>query len=136
MNHMKEVAEMLGIELGEYFKIIDENGLTMDLDFRLTEEEGLQFYYKTYGIWVNSMRLRDLISGKCQIKKKPFTPKSMEMYCYISARGTVARTKNIFSTFDFMAYALGNCFKTEAEAERNKEKIMKTCFNKYYENGE
>ena len=134
MNHMKEVAEKLGIELGEYFKIIDEKGLIMDMDFRLTEEEGLQFYYKIYGIWVNSAKLGDLISGKYQIKKKPFVPKLTEMYYYISRSGTVGYIKNSLSTFDFMAYALGNCFKTEVEAETNKEKIMKTCFNKYYEN--
>ena len=132
MNHMKEVAKMLEVELGEHFKIIDENGLTMDMDFRLTEE-GLQYCDEMYGVWLSSARLGNLLSGKCQIKKKPFTPKSMEMYYFIMASGAVDRTKNTLSAFDLMAYALGNCFKTEAEAERKKEKIMKTCYNKYYE---
>lgn len=63
MNYMKEVAQMLGVELYEEFNI-NTSGKTK---FRFTEN-GLEYYY---GTWLKCSEVNELLAGKCEIIKIP-----------------------------------------------------------------
>lgn len=61
MKYWKQVAEMLGVELNQEFRLTSENlSLIYDNDFRLTED-GLQI--KKDGEWEHSSKLYWILNG-------------------------------------------------------------------------
>lgn len=115
MNHMAEVAKLLGVELGEKFKIkgfsktyiLDEDGL-------FDQQDGMN----------NFMHLTCLLTGEFEIKRTPWKPKDNEEFYVVISDGDVrhkywddcATCKNY--------YKLGNCYQTKEEAEANREKWL------------
>ena len=66
MNHMKQVAHMLGLEIGEEFFI---KGCIDDFRFKFTEEDVGYFYD---GTWVSILcYLGNLLNGKWELVKIP-----------------------------------------------------------------
>lgn len=61
MNHMKEVAQLLGVELYEEFYIKNHRGTR----YRITENGTEQFF----GEWMKADFINDLIRGKHEIIK-------------------------------------------------------------------
>ena len=80
-NHIAEVAKMLGVELGEIFKIqIDEN---KTFQFRFTESGFQCFNGKMWNEDVVAMAcLNLLLVGKYAIKRKPWKPNLDDEYYY------------------------------------------------------
>lgn len=61
MKYWKQVAEMLGVELNQKFRLTSENlSLIYDNDFRLTED-GLQI--RRNDEWEYSSKLRYILNG-------------------------------------------------------------------------
>lgn len=61
MKYWKQVAEMLGVELNQKFRLTSENlSLIYDNDFRLTED-GLQI--RRNDEWEYSSKLRCILNG-------------------------------------------------------------------------
>lgn len=112
MNKMPEVAKMLGVELGEWFRV---NGN----DYCLTSN-GLSNAYKIG----SPVALNSLLTGACEVRKLPFRPKEDETYYYIQSDGNISSLYNSFGCVDYAFFALGNCFRSKAEAKANKDKIL------------
>lgn len=119
MNHMKEAAQMLGVELGEEFEIEGVYGNP----FRLTE----------HGLYdccdrVASFVLQNLIVGNCVIVKKPWIPKNRELLWTLDGKGDnrelVTDTFYIDYAPDIAALALGWYFRTREEAEAHADEIQ------------
>ena len=73
-NYMTDVAKMLGVELGEEFKIDDSN-----LIYKFFEN-GLCF--RSIEGWLPATyQFLDLIKGELEIVKLPWQPKKGEVYC-------------------------------------------------------
>lgn len=124
MNHMPEIAKMLGVELGEKFTFEDLDGEMMGI--AVIEESG--FKLLEYNInYTNSWfqyTLENLLTGKYTIKRKPWKPKEGDKFWYIDA-DKVIRSYNNFNHYysDHMNYyKLGNCYCTHEEAEANRDK--------------
>lgn len=68
MNYMKQVAEMLGVELEEEFKINDLNGR-----FKISDK-GVMICFISNGEWkkADSRTLEYLLRGLREIEKMPF----------------------------------------------------------------
>lgn len=127
MNHMKEVATLLGVELNEKFCITWENGLTTEANWTIRED----------GLYVQECKvtkdpvLQKLLTGEYKIKRLPFKPECGEgywSYLYFDSCDTEPRLVNfewIDSASDYINYYLGLCFRTEEEAEANKYKLQK-----------
>lgn len=118
-NHMKQIAEMLGVELGEEFKIKYNTGTSEDT-FYLTED-GCHHHGGT----ISPKKLNKLITGTIEIIKLPWKPKNGDRYYDVHPDGTIGNT--IFScdsTYDLAMLYMGNCFRTEKEAETHKDEIM------------
>ena len=66
MNHMKEVAQLLGLEIGEEFRI---EGHSSNNIYRLTEEN---IEYLSCGHWFSiSSTLNELLNGEYKVVKIP-----------------------------------------------------------------
>lgn len=69
-NYMKEVAKLLGVELGEEFKI-DGDGLPWKSFKYKLDEEGLIFWEEGCQKWLGAEMLSTLLTGKAKIVKLP-----------------------------------------------------------------
>ncbi len=119
MNRMQEVAQMLGVELGEEFKI---KGLD-DCIFTFNKNELL---CSRFDINTDNTIIK-LIKGELEIIKKPFRPKFEEKFYFVNYNGEFWKITETFwdnSLEDLEDLHIGNCFKTMQEVEQNKQKII------------
>lgn len=117
MDYMKQIAEMLGVELGEKFKIKDD------------DEPGC-FWFDFDGLY-STTRLSSempfffisLIRGNAEIIKIPWRPRQKESYYFNDIDGIIK--KDFFNNRlrnDLLMYKLGKIYRTQEEAfEHAKE---------------
>lgn len=109
-NYMPEIAKMLGVEVGEIFKMTDYNSL-----YRFTER-GLEF--KGTAGWCLSERIEWLLTGRNEILKLPWQPKEGDNYYH-----PASNFKDIYyagwgnTIFDIALREAGMAFKTKEECE-------------------
>ena len=80
MNLIPKLAEMLGVEIGEEFKMKAVGDCDTSLAhflYRFTETE---FQFKNNGYWVKTHVPTSLFMGLIEVEKLPFEPKDGEMY--------------------------------------------------------
>ena len=72
MNHMGEVAHMLGLELNENFRVKLDQNVTLESDYRFTEK-GLMRYHKFIEQWDFAIydTFLHLLDGKYEVVKIP-----------------------------------------------------------------
>ena len=127
VNHIAEVAQMLGVEIGETFKVTDDTYGAYQLYHRFTKSNGFEtsldgVKWKTAAAEV----LKDILMGDIRIVKLPWKPKMEEKY-YVP---------NIFD-WDFYKYNFwlndecdekyykrGLVFKTKEEAIEMSKKML------------
>ena len=122
-NYMIEVAKMLGVELGEEFKVKDGYGgvHVCELNSRglaILESDEEEAALPAY-------LLQGLLAGNRELIKQPWRPKNGDTYWCISVSGNIRR--NTYRKDSMLSNALrcmGNSFRTEAEAEAHKDEIM------------
>lgn len=113
-NYMPEVAQMLGVEIGEKFDILDE--------------EGKKVEYGPYKITDNAVvdcdrddipdLLYGLLTGEYTLKKRPWRPKDDNEYWFVELDGNVQYTyfyKDNES--DLASLNMGNCFQSKEAAK-------------------
>lgn len=119
-NHMPEVAKMLGVEIGEWFRI-NEIGHYHPTLYRLENS----------GAWDENDNVADdiipaLITGSYEIIKLSWKPKFKEGYYYpCTYEQKIFYTLWVNSTFDYAMHNLGMCYKTIKEARENFSKDYK-----------
>lgn len=65
------------------------------------------------------------IERAAQNMRKPFIPREGQAYCYVDANGVVRGTGFLGSIESKLNVAMGNCFKTRAQAQANADIMMK-----------
>ncbi len=124
MNYMSEVAKMLGVELGERFKLDlkDEldNKYYGDNEYYLCED-GMKLDKEGH-VCSNADMLWFLLCRKYAIKRKPWKPNKYETYLLIDEDGLVSYDEWMGTSTDLNYYKLGNCYRSQEEAEKNKQK--------------
>ena len=115
MNYMKQIAHMLGVELGERFKVsgmdgrfwIDEIGLCVEDD---------------KGDYDLNALLAALLAGRSKVEQLPWKPKFGDIYYYNNRFGElhrdIAEDNNLL---DFMIVKLGKAYRTEEKAKAHAE---------------
>ena len=133
MNYYKQLAEMLGLELGQEFVITDLDGKRKDtITYKFTED-GL--FSKANNLSVKVTLILDLLlTGKCKAVPKPWKPKYGEQYWSYSLKtsGTCCNTFWEY-TKDYAMWKSGNCFETKEEAETKGKEIMEQLQKEYEE---
>jgi len=110
-NYMRQVANMLSVEMNEDFKCEGSS-----CTYRVTEN-GLMCN-GCYG--ADSLMM--ILNGERIIKRAPWKPEDEDRFYSVAIDGQV-----IYKYWDDCSshknyYKLGNCYRTGAEAEANREK--------------
>lgn len=128
MNHMEKVAEMLGVKLGERFRVRDRE--------YLIDRHGLNRYYPGCDMgFPDDALLSALIRGELNIKKLPWKPQKGDRY-YVASIDSGILVNHCQGDFvDYAMYYAGNCFATEEEARAHAPEVIER-LKKFYENGE
>lgn len=132
MNYYKQIAERLGVELGEEFKVDNVEGCV----FKFTES-GLMFSSKPSCKYWNlscSPTLKSLLSGDYSIVKLPWKPKvgQQYFYCFVPGHAVVSSTWGCVPV-DLCYWKAGNCFRTEEEAKTKGKEVMEKLRKEYEE---
>ena len=119
-NHMSEVAKMLNVELGEIFEINEnENWICCFTKDSFVVENKSKAYINPS---LCEHILASLLGGVYTIKRKPWKPVVNNGYYYICEDGTCFREVWVGDEIDIILYKIGNCYRTEEEAEANRDK--------------
>ena len=132
MNYMEQIAKMLGVEIGEEFDLYDGEDLKEYSPYHFTNEGFVDFESdESYTI------LCGVLKGEYIIKKKPWKPKKGDDYwCCIRSKGaetSVVRHKWNDNLQDIIFFGIGNCFKTQKEAETKGKEIIEQIKKEYEE---
>ena len=125
MNLIPKLAEMLGVEIGEEFKVKTDR-FTSETLFRITES-GAECSVNGEDYCDADHMFCAILEGKYEIVKLPFKPKEGKMYWSVRW----GREQQLFISsgiwanddIDYRMLYCGNCFRTEAEAEAHKCEI-------------
>ena len=127
MNYVKEVAELLGVELNEEFELLGDQ----TTKYRLVEvgdfghcfevKDNDKSYWRSPYDDEGYASLEDLICGRYTIKKLPWKPKPGEEYYrpafnFFGEPGSIRHTWYA-SILDLALWKAGLCFRTAEEAE-------------------
>ena len=116
-NYMAEVAKMLGVELGEEFECSNGYKYVLKEDGIIESKYSDRFSTNTF-----SSALVALLNGELTIKHKPWKPKESDTYYYVNQEGHVISFRWWNTYTEILLYKLGNCYRTEEEAEANRDK--------------
>lgn len=112
MNRMEQVAQLLGVDIGEEFNIRGDacNPYCIKNEGLFDKEGTLDHENLTY-----------LINGSLEIEKIPFKPKQHEWYWTVFFyRGLTSTKKYAWISYDndYLRYKNGLVFRTEEEAKK------------------
>lgn len=125
-NLIPEIAHMLGVEVGEEFKIKGEDELTYRFDsdgLKLTHDSGIELAQISANV-----AFVDLVNGKDEIVKLPWKPKKGDVYFTFDLMGDKWGTHSYWWGGFPDEYALldkGWIYRTEKEAEAALPKVAK-----------
>lgn len=138
-NIMSQIAQLLGVELGEEFKV---NLATEDEIFRITTENGLEIKKlessskdntgdTTLQVWKTiPTSFVKLLTGEAKIIKLPFKPKQGDVFWSFyrsisSDKWLVISITWTNTVTDIARFKVGWCYRTEAEAKSALPEIAK-----------
>ncbi len=120
-NHMKEVAAMLGVELGEEFEIYGD-----DNKYRF-KQEGL--FSSISENCTQTFVLERLLNGTDQIVRRPWRPKRGEKFWFIDIQRDESYLVDWCTygggSFDIHYILMGNCFPSREAAKAAAPEVLK-----------
>lgn len=125
MNKLEKVLEVLGLEINrEYY--LEVNGVIIE-KVKINNYVTIVRHNKSKGCWERSdKQLMDIISQPyTELIPVPFVPKDGEEYWTINCNTADSFHFDNNSWHDVFRLATGFCFRTEEEAEENKDKFLK-----------
>lgn len=134
MNLIPMIAKELGVEVGEEFKVTRYSNVVFRFD-----ETSLQFFATLNNDWreVSDELYKMIMKGDTEVEQLPFKPKKGERYyrIFIHMDGDISIISDTWDgwTTDCMCKYCGNCFRTEAEAEKHKYEIYEKLTGKKWE---
>lgn len=126
-NHIAAVAQMLGVEIGQSFKISDDTYGIRQSYYRLTEENGCEISGdNTSWVTVSAEVLKWLIMGDVKVVKLPWKPDMHDSYYSPLPTNKDLWTGCIWtgSDNDIRRLNHGLVFKTKEEAVAASEKML------------
>ena len=122
-NYMQDVANILGVELGEEFEILNSGYI-----YKIDEDEGLMHRRLSDNFWHNSSAhdFENLLTGKKEIIKLPWQPKEGDRF-YFPATDFQYSCPETWDNhpIDFALKEAGMAFKTKEECEAALPELRK-----------
>ena len=112
MSYMKQVAEILGVQLNEVFYIEEISGGFVLTDNGLFHEKDNRQQYS-----VLTKLLVELLTGIYTIEKRPWKPEKRQIYWCVSNNGLINYHRWYNDEIDITFYKIGNCYRTIEEAK-------------------
>ena len=140
MNLIPKIAEALDIGLDEPLEISTRDGYKICRFFvRGNGVAYLEKYNKDFNQWTqeNTDEIGKIVVGAYLVRKLPFEPKEYERYWYVywnrndPVNTTYAYWDGVVS--NWADKYCGNCFRTEAEAEKHKYEVYEKLTGKKWE---
>lgn len=131
MNYMKQVAEMLGVEIDEEFKLLYPSGEISEFSFVITDNGIVRLDGNSLAC---SDIFRGILAGEYQIKKIPWKPaKNQEYYMPSIEDGYASFCGYTWSDNRKCEnrYNSGLVCRTEDEAIEKAEKILELLTQQY-----
>ena len=134
-NYMKQVAEMLGVELDEefYLGINDKEPAGMDI-YRLNEIEGLVFRKYIGSKWYSSDALKDILSGKYIIF--PISKKDTKIFSVFPVSGKTYAAKKLteegYKVLDLDSNNYSHWYKYEDDFFIKEQEVQNPSFPQNY----
>lgn len=128
-NYMREIAGLLGVELGESFKIVDDNSGKYHNYYRFTEEKGIEVSDDNAD-WEMAIAgvLKWLLMGDARIIKLPWKPQEDEKYYvpFIATKPINMYDEHYWENddVDIERYRMGLVCKTSEEAVAMTKKML------------
>lgn len=127
-NYMKQVAEMLGVELDERFKI--NNTI-----YRIDKFGGVMFFSNVYKTWLPSnSSLNDLLTGKVSIVKIP--KKDTKIFSVFPASGKTYAAKKLteegYKVLDLDSNNYSHWYKYENDFFIKEQEVQNPLFPQNY----
>ena len=131
VNHMEEVAKMFGVELGEVFKVTDDDSGKYHNYYRFTEKKGIEVSennVKWEADTAEVLVLKWLLIGVARIIKLPWKPRGGEKY-YVPRIAIRPEDRNYYyywsnDDINIEHYHMGIVCKTPEEATALTEKML------------
>lgn len=149
---MQEIANLLGVEIGESFIISTDTGYIYydNISSHKTDNSKLPLIYSiteeglkancNYGYSMSI--LFELIKGIYHIEKLPFYPKENDVYWFVWWRYEpyiISVNNALYSKADYVSVMnndIGNCFRSKIDAEKNKYRFYKKFTGKQWTKSE
>lgn len=130
-NYMQQIADMLGVELGEVFYIKQGEH---NIKFILSKDGLHQVVCidgkETCGILSHSI-FGKILTGEAEIIKRPWKPSDFECYYKVKKWDNGVITVDVCMWFvsgnseNLSDWKVGNCFRTKEEAEEKGIQIIR-----------
>ena len=142
MNLIPKICELLDVAIEEEFNLINTETKTLNITERTPTKYRLnndcptiiEYYIPAGDRWSRSTALFNILNGNLEIIKLPFEPKDGEKYwnVYWNEEQGICADWNLWhnTNDDYMYKYCGNCFRTEAEAEREKYNVYERLMGK------
>jgi hypothetical protein len=121
-NYMNEVAKMLGIKMGEEFEVVLGREGTLIANITNTGLHVVKTNVTFCREDFNETILNGILVGRYRIKHKPWKPVCGDVFYYINSDGEYEEEHWMDVCCDYVLYKLGNCYRTQQEAEANRDK--------------
>lgn len=121
-NLIPQIAEMLGVTLGEEFKVVYKTGFEIICNFTMA---GVFVHKGDSGRYEKEL-LADIICGRAEIVKVPWKPKKGDIYYSFNlVYGTCVVCQHVLtgSPFDYALLDKGWVYRTRKEAEAALPKV-------------
>lgn len=126
MNYMKQIAEMLGVEFGERFRLFDTCEKEEDTGIYWVDEEGMHKEYSDGSKAKIAYTWDCILTGGYEIVKLPWKPKEGDMCYYVTPNGSLASMAiDISHTRDLLLVHNGMVYRTAEEASEHKDETMR-----------
>jgi hypothetical protein len=133
-NYLKDVAKLLGVEIGEEFVVkSDAACLHGRYAVLVINETSVKITESTFscvrpGSYLDACSiLGELLRGAYYIERKPWKPKYKDTYWSIGTGGVLEPGTWLNDFVDISLYRLGNCYRTAEEASANADKWISFC---------
>lgn len=120
-NYIPEVVKLLGVEIGEEFNLLNEDGeIVLYSPYKFTGDSIIDYEGDALGGW----RLWDILTGEYTIQKRPWRPKVGELFWTINGKGDAEQYHFTNDVRDLAMLNMGNCFPTKEAAEAAKPEML------------
>lgn len=131
MNLIPMIREALGLKENEEFNLKNERNVVLPDKFRFTDRT-FQIEENERWIEAESLMLKLLLKGECEVVKLPFKPKEGELYYYVNLNIGEVMGNYYYSDMNHHVLIVnsGNCYRTKEEAEKHVDEWMSKVYVK------